>query len=151
MVAYQLTIPAENKPGRLARVTSVLAKEKINMRAITISSFGDHGFFNLIVDEPKRAHKVLSKEGLTVELKEVIAVLIDDRPGGLDRLVQLLAEEGINVENAYGFVLETHKNAVFVVEVDDITKTQKILSVKGFKTLDPDALNAIEPFHYMKY
>ncbi len=151
MVAYQLTIPAENKPGRLARVTSVLAKEKINMRAITISSFGAHGFFNLIVDEPKRAHKVLSKEGLTVELKEVIAVLIDDRPGGLDRLVQLLAEEGINVENAYGFVLETHKNAVFVVEVDDITKTQKILSVKGFKTLDPDALNAIEPFHYMKY
>mgnify|MGYP000570399958 CR=1 FL=1 len=151
MLAHQLTIPAQNKPGMLARVTSVLAREKINMRAISISSFGDHGFFNLIVDEPKRAHKALTKEGLTVELKEVVAVLIDDRPGGLDLLVQLLAAEKINVENAYGFVLETHKNAVFVVEVDDRQKTQEILASKGYKTLDADALNAIEPFHYMKY
>lgn len=151
MLAHQLTIPAENKPGMLARVTSILAKEKINLRAITISSFGDHGFFNLIVDEPKRAHKVLTKEGLAVELKEVVAVLIEDHPGGLDGLVQVLAAEKINVENAYGFVLETHKNAVFVVEVDDRDRTQKILSSRGYKTLDADALNAIEPFHYMKY
>lgn len=151
MLAHQLTIPAENKPGMLARVTSILAKEKINLRAITISSFGDHGFFNLIVDEPKRAHKVLAKEGLAVELKEVVAVLIEDHPGGLDGLVQVLAAEKINVENAYGFVLETHKNAVFVVEVDDRDRTQKILSSRGYKTLDADALNAIEPFHYMKY
>jgi len=151
MLAHQLTIPAENKPGMLARVTSILAREKINLRAITISSFGDHGFFNLIVDEPKRAHKVLTKEGLAVELKEVVAVLIEDHPGGLDGLVQVLAAEKINVENAYGFVLEAHKNAVFVVEVDDREKTQTILSSKGYKTLDADALNAIEPFHYMKY
>ncbi|RPI90177.1 MAG: ACT domain-containing protein [Spirochaetales bacterium] len=151
MLAHQLTIPAENKPGMLARVTAILAKEKINLRAISISSFGDHGFFNMIVDEPKRAHKALSKEGLSVALKEVVAVLIDDHPGGLDGLVQVLAAEKINVENAYGFVLETHKNAVFVVEVDDREKTQKILSAKGYKTLDADALNAIEPFHYMKY
>ncbi|MGV7930237.1 MAG: ACT domain-containing protein [Spirochaetota bacterium] len=151
MLAHQLTIPAENKPGMLARITSLLAKEKINLRAISISSFGDHGFFNLIVDEPKRAFKLLTKEGLSVELKEVVAVLIDDHPGGLDGLVQILAAEKINVENAYGFVLEAHKNAVFVVEVDDREKTQKILSSKGYKTLDADALNAIEPFHYMKY
>ncbi len=65
--------------------------------------------------------------------------------------MQILAAEKINVENAYGFVLEAHKNAVFVVEVDDREKTQKILSSKGYKTLDADALNAIEPFHYMKY
>jgi len=151
MLAHQLTIPAENKPGMLARITSLLAKEKINLRAISISSFGDHGFFNLIVDEPKRALKLLTKEGLSVELKEVVAVLIDDHPGGLDGLVQILAAEKINVENAYGFVLEAHKNAVFVVEVDDREKTQKILSSKAYKTLDADALNAIEPFHYMKY
>ena len=151
MTAYQLSIFAENKPGRLAKVTGLLAKEKINIRATTISTSGDFGIINLIVDDPKRAQKVLSKEGLTVSLKEIIAVLIDDKPGGLDNLVQVLASENINVENAYGFVIESHKNAIFIVEVDQLKKTQEILEKKGFETLDTESLSAIEPFHYLKY
>ncbi len=151
MLAYQLTIPAENKPGVLARLTSILAKEKINIRAITITSFGDHGFFHIIVNEPERAHKLLSREGLQAELKAVLAILIDDRPGGLDGLVQILAKEQINIDNAYGFVLESHQKAVFVVDVDNRKGAQKLLAKNGYKTLDEDALNAIEPFHYMKY
>ena len=151
MIAYQLTVPVENAPGKLARVTAVLNREKINIRAITISSFGDKGFFNILVDDPKGAQKALLREDLTVELNEVIAVLIDDRPGGLDRVVQLLAESAINIENAYGFVLESHKNAVFVIQVDDIEKAVTLLKDKKFKTLNAEALATIEPFHYMKY
>jgi len=151
MIAYQLTVPADNAPGRLAGVTGVLNREKINIRAITISSFGERGFFNILVDDPRGAQKALSKEGLSVELKEVIAVLIEDKPGGLDRLVQFLAAEKINVENAYGFVLESHQKAVFVIQVDQIEKTLKMLEKEKFKTLSAEALAAIEPFHYMKY
>ncbi len=151
MTAYQISIFAENKPGRLAKVTGLLAKEKINIRATTISTSGDFGIINLIVDDPKRAHKVLSKGGLTVSIKDVIAVVIDDKPGGLDKLVQVLAGEDINVENAYGFVIESWKNAVFVVEVDQLEKTQEILKKKGFETLDTESLSAVEPFHYLKY
>ncbi len=151
MTAYQISIFAENKPGRLAKVTGLLAKEKINIRATTISTSGDFGIINLIVDDPKRAHKILSKEGLTVSTKDVIAVVIDDQPGGLDKLIQVLADENINIENAYGFVIESWKNAVFVVEVDLLEKTQEILKKKGFKTLDTESLSAIEPFHYLKY
>jgi hypothetical protein len=40
---------------------------------------------------------------------------------------------------------------VFVVDVDQIEKAQKIIEKAGFKTLDADTLAAIEPFHYMKY
>jgi hypothetical protein len=151
MTAYQLTVPADNAPGRLARVTAVLNREKINIRAITISSFGDRGFFNIVVDDPRAAQRALEKEGLSVELREVIAVLMDDRPGGLDRVVQLLAQKGINVNNAYGFVLESHKTAVFVIEVDDIEKTRALLKENKITTLSADALATIEPFHYMKY
>ncbi|MBE9547142.1 MAG: ACT domain-containing protein [Proteobacteria bacterium] len=151
MTAYQLSIFAENKPGRLAKVTGLLAKEKINIRATTIATSGDFGVINLLVDDPKRAHKVLSKEGLTVSLKEVIAVVIDDKPGGLDNLIQVLTKENINIENAYGFVIESWKNAVFVVEVDRLEKTQEILKKNGFETLDTESLSAIEPFHYIKY
>jgi len=63
----------------------------------------------------------------------------------------LLAKENINVENAYGFVLESWKNAVFVIDVDQREKALEILKEKQFKTLDAEALAAVEPFHYMKY
>ncbi|MBN2428077.1 MAG: ACT domain-containing protein [Deltaproteobacteria bacterium] len=151
MRAYQLTIPAENKPGILAKVTSALAREKIDIRATTISSFGDQGFFNLIVDDVERAAKVLKKEGINAELKEVIAVLMKDQPGGLDKLVQVLAEAQINIENAYGFVIESHRDAVFILDVKDPGQAKEVLKKEKFSTLSAEALAAIEPFHYMKY
>lgn len=151
MIAYQLSIHAEDKPGQLASVTALLAKAGITIRATTITTFGETGIINLIVDEPKRAEKVLIQAGKTVYLKDVLAVLIPDKPGGLDRLMQLLYQEGININNAYGFVLECGEKAVFVVDVDRIEKTEKILEKNKFETLDTQALSAIEPFHYMKY
>ncbi len=151
MIAYQLSIFAENKPGRLAKVTRILRKGKINLRAITISTSDAFGVINALVDDPKRACTLLEKEGLTVSLKEVLAVVIEDRPGGLDRLIELLFDNGINVENAYGFVLESRKNAVFVIDVDELDKAQLILKKGGFDTLDAKAISAIEPFHYMNY
>ena len=151
MIAYQLSIFAENKPGVLARITGVLAKAKISIRATTISTSDTFGVINLMVDDPKRAKAVLTEAGMTVQLRNVLAVLIPDQPGGLDKLMQLLYREGINVNNAYGFVLESAEKAVFVVEVDQLEKTEKLVEKNGFKTLDTDALSAVEPFHYMKY
>ena len=150
MITYQLSIFAENKPGRLAAVTQILAKEKINIRATTISTSDTFGVINLIVDDPPRAEAVLKKAGMTVTLSRVLAVVIPDQPGGLDKLTQLLFAEGININNAYGFVLEGARKAVFVVSVDQVEKAEKLLEEKGFQTLDARALSAIEPFHYKK-
>ena len=151
MIAKQLSIFAENKPGKLAAVTAVLAREKISIRATTISTSDTFGVINLIVDDPRRAQEALTKAGMTVRLRDVLAVLIDDRPGGLDRLTQLLFKENINVNNAYGFVLESREKAVFVVDVDQTDRALKLIEKSGFKTLDEAALAAVEPFHYMKY
>jgi hypothetical protein len=151
MIAYQLSIFAENKPGVLARITGVLAKARISIRATTISTSDTFGVISLIVDDPQRGKAVLTEAGMTVQLRRVLAVLIPDQPGGLDKLTQLLFREGINVDNAYGFVLESAEKAVFVVEVDQLEKTEKLLEKNGFKTLDTDALSTVEPFHYMKY
>ena len=151
MIAYQLSIFAENKPGRLAKVTSILAREKISIRAISISSSDAFGVINMLVDAPEKAQEALSKAGLTVNLKAVIAVVIEDRPGGLDKLIQLLSRENINIENAYGFVLESWKKAVFVIDVEQIEGIDKVLKKAGFETLNAEALAAVEPFHYMKY
>jgi len=151
MIAQQISIFAENKPGKLAAVTSVLAKEKISIRATTISTSDTFGVISLIVDDPKGAQSALTKAGMMVRLRDVLAVLIDDKPGGLDRLTQLLYKENININNAYGFVLESREKAVFVVDVDQIEKAEELVEKNGFKTLDADTLSTVEPFHYMKY
>jgi hypothetical protein len=151
MKAYQLSVFAENKTGRLAKVTQILSKEKINIRAITISTSGDSGLINFIVDHPKQGQKVLAKAGFTVTLKPIISVLIKDKPGSLNELVNLLADKNINIENAYGFVLESWKQAVFIIDVDQLEKTEELLEKAGFETVNADVISAIEPFHYMKY
>lgn len=143
MIAYQLSIFAENKQGKLAHVTSVLAQENINIRATTISTSDTFGVISLIVDDPKRAEAVLTKAGMTVHLRGVLAILIPDKPGGLDRLTQLLYKEDVNINNAYGFVLENSQKAVFVVDVDQMEKTEKLLETHGFQTLDMAALSAM--------
>lgn len=151
MKAYQLTIPADNKPGILARITSILARKSINIRSASITSFGERGFINLLVNNPKLGHKVLNKEDIPAELKEVIAVLIDDRPGGLDKLLQSLSAQNINIENGYGFVIESRKNAVFVLEIQESAQAKELIEASGFKTLTPQQLSEIEPFHYLGY
>lgn len=151
MITYQLSIFAQNKPGRLAAVTKVLAKTKINIRATTIATSDTFGVINLIVDDPERAQKALTEAGMTVTLSPVLAVVIPDQPGGLDKLTQLLLAEDVNINNAYGFVLEGHKKAVFVVSVDQMEKAEALLAKNGFQTLDAESLAVIEPFHYMKY
>lgn len=143
MIAYQLSVFAEDKPGQLAHLTNVLSMAEISIRATTISTYGTSGVINLIVDDPKGAEKALTEAGMTVHLKNVLAVLIPDRPGGLDKLMQLLFKEGININNACGFVLESAAKAVFVVDVDQIEKTEKLLDSNGFQTLDTEALSRL--------
>jgi hypothetical protein len=150
MIAQQLSIFAQNQPGRLAAVTQILAAEKINIRATTISTSDTFGVINLIVDDPEKARTALTKAGMMVHLREVLAILIEDQPGGLSKLTQMFAKENININNAYGFVLEGRKKAVFVVDVDQTEKAEELVEKKGFKTLDSEALSAVEPILYVK-
>lgn len=151
MTVHQISVFAENKPGQLARLTGILGKAKVNIRATTIATTATFGVINLIVDDPQKAIKAIKKDGMMVTTKEVIAVIIEDKPGGLDKLTQMLFKENINVNNAYGFVLESREKAVFVVDVDQTDRALKLIEKSGFKTLDEAALAAVEPFHYMKY
>lgn len=150
MIAHQISIFAENKPGKLATVTRILAQEGINIRATTISTSDTFGVISLIVDRPAQAQEALTKAGMLVKLRQVLAILIADQPGGLDRLAQLLFQEGINVNNAYGFVLESQLKAVFVVDVDQPEKAEKIIEDNGFKTIGSEALSIVEPSHGIK-
>jgi len=151
MIAQQISVFAENRPGRLATITSVLAKEKINIRATTITTSDTFGVVNFLVDKPAKAQKALTAAGLMVQMRDVLAIELGDEPGALDKLTQLLLQAEVNINNAYGFVVESYKRAIFVVDVDQLEKAEALLAKNGFRTLDTEELSSVEPFHYTKY
>ena len=104
MQIQQLSVFIENKPGRMAEVTEVLAEANIDIRAISVADTRDFGILRVIVDKPKEAVEALKAHGMTVTLTKVIAVGIDDKPGAFSKAVRLLSNEGFDVEYMYAFI-----------------------------------------------
>src|SRR4030042_4858330 len=117
-MAKQLTIFVENRPGRLKSISENLCRSHIDIRAFTIQDRGDYGLLRLIVDKPNDAYLALADVGCACALKDVLAVSVPERPGNFPKLTSALAENGINVLDAYGFVLQPHKTGICCMEID---------------------------------
>ena len=76
----------ETIPGRMERVTEILAKAKVNIRAFTVSGTYEYGVMKFLVDKPDKGLEALSSQGIPANKREILAVLMDDRPGGLYRI-----------------------------------------------------------------
>ena len=142
-MANQISVFAENKPGRIERVTRVLMEAGINIRAITVSSSNGFGVIKLLVDEPSRAHEKLTAEGMSASQKEILAIPMADRPGGLYRIAELFSRQGINIEDAYGFVIRSGEKAVFVVEVERIPYALSVLRKEGIEVLEDEEIYSL--------
>jgi len=129
----QISIFAENKLGKMERVTKVLSDSKINILAISITSTNGFGIIKFMVDKPELALEVLKKDGFTVSLTEVLAIEMDDQPGGLHEVVSILAQNNVNIENASVYVAESRKRAYLLVEVKDIDKAKKLFENTSLK------------------
>uniref|UniRef100_A0A7V4DH20 ACT domain-containing protein n=1 Tax=Candidatus Caldatribacterium californiense TaxID=1454726 RepID=A0A7V4DH20_9BACT len=139
-MAHQVSVFAENKPGRIEKIARILAQEGVNIRAITISSANGFGVVKILADQPQKAFELLREHGLPTYLQEVIAVVLEDVPGGLHRVARILAENGINIEDAYGFVIEKGKTAVLVIQVENEPHAQSILERNGFVLLSDEEI-----------
>lgn len=123
----QVSIFSENKPGRLKKITKVLADAGINILAINIASSDGFGVIRFIVDKPDIAYESLTKKGFTVSLNDVLAIELVDRPGGLYEVSSILAKKNINIDNAYVLILSSRKKAYLIVDVQNIDKAEKLL------------------------
>ena len=115
MQIQQLSVFIENKPGRMAEVTEVLAEANIDIRAISVADTRDFGILRVIVDKPKEAVEALKAHGMTVTLTKVIAVGIDDKPGAFSKAVRLLSNEGFDVEYMYAFISRDKGKAYVII------------------------------------
>lgn len=123
----QISIFSENKPGKLQKITKVLAEAGVNILAINIASSNGFGVIRFIVDKCDLAYQKLKQKGFTVSLNEVLAIELVDRPGGLYEVSAILAKKKINIENAYVLILGSRKRAFLVVDVHDIERAKKLL------------------------
>lgn len=142
-MAHQISVFAENRPGRLRKVTGLLAEAGVNLRALTITGVEKYGVIKLLVDKPDLAYEALIAAGVPAKKQEVIAILIDDVPGSLYKVLSALAERGVNIENAYGFLTHESDKAVFVFEVEDPKQTVELLREMGFKPLSDAEIAAL--------
>ena len=97
MQIQQLSIFVENKSGRLAEITRVLANADVDLRAVSIADTSDFGILRLIVDKPLEAVAALKAAKMTVSLTNVIAIGIEDKPGAFADAMAVLAKNGIGV------------------------------------------------------
>lgn len=128
-----LAIFAENKVGELARVSGILAENQLNIRWVTIASSNGFGVVKFLVNEPLKAFEVLQKKSIPVTIVNVVAVEVEDKPGGLYAIAKCLADNKVNVHNASGFVAKNR--AILLVEVNDFAAAISHLQNNGFKVL----------------
>lgn len=138
-----LTVFMENKPGKLEKLTGILAEAEINIRGITVASGGEYGVVKLLVDDPDKAAGVLKTHKLTVSIRPVLIALIDDRPGGFHSLLMALSQGGHNLDDCYGFVFEAGKRAAVVFETADPEAAAVTLRNRGITVLEDTELNRI--------
>lgn len=127
MKVEQISIFLENRAGRLTDVTRVLSEAGVNIRALSLADTSDFGILRLIVTDHERAKEALKENGFTVGRTSVVAVEVDDRPGGLHRILELLSNSQINVEYMYAFVQQSGKNAVLIFRFDRTDQAIEIL------------------------
>lgn len=132
MSLKQLSIFLENRTGQLAEISSVLANNGIDLRALHISETADYGVLRLIIADWQRAVSILKDEGALVSTTDVITVSVPDKPGGLSSLLKVLAEEDIGVSYMYSVFGKKNGGANMVLKVSDVEKVEEILVSNGF-------------------
>ena len=124
---HEVTARLENKPGRLAKICSALAHEKVDVRALSVMDSADRSVLRLVTDRVEATKRVLTSLGTEFEETEVLAVEMDNRPGALARVLERLAEEHINIDYAYSTALAPGK-ALGIFHTSNQKRALQVLS-----------------------
>ena len=143
MAIKQLTVFVPNRKGAIVSVTDILAKNDINMRALSIAETEDFGILRLIVNDEAKAEKVLKEEDYLIKTVDVVGVKIGDEPGKLTSALDVLDKADINVEYLYVFMARTEKHAYVVLRVENNETAEKALENAGFHLITEADINKL--------
>jgi hypothetical protein len=120
MKVEQIAIFMENRSGRLAEITGILAEYGINIRALSLADTTDFGILRLIVNDAEKAKKILKENGFTVGSTEVLVVEVADRPGGLAGALAAINAANLNVEYMYAFTQKGGATGLIIFRIENI-------------------------------
>jgi len=136
MFVKQLSIFIENRSGRLGAACRALADRHINILALSLADTADFGILRLIVSDPDAGHDALKKAGFTVVANDVLAVEVEDKPGGLADILDVLSREKVNVEYMYAFSSIRTKRAALIFRFEDSQAAIKKLTAAGIGVMN---------------
>ena len=136
MKIQQLSLFLENKPGCLLEPCRLLADGGINIRALTLADTQQFGILRMIVSDWRKAAALLKEKGYVVNLTEVLAVEVPDRPGGLVHLLETIENSKVNIEYMYAFSSARQNKAVLLFRFDDPDEAITQLQAAGINVVD---------------
>ncbi|MBN1454877.1 MAG: amino acid-binding protein [Methanomicrobia archaeon] len=142
-MAKQINVFLENRPGKLEQITGVLADAAVNILALKITSDEQYGIFQLLMDDPERGFRALQQAGMTASLTDVVAVEVQNTPGSLHSVLKVLREANVNIEDCYGFVVDTEKRAIIVLDVTDRATAKRVLEEQGYRIIGSSELYSL--------
>jgi len=143
MFIKQISVFIENKKGRLASLTDVLAKNGIDLIALSMADTADYGIMRAIVNDTDKAKEVLRAHNFAVTTTEVLAAEVPDRPGGLSEVLVSLQEQNISVEYLYSFVRSSNAKALILFKVNNGAAAAECLTGKGIRLLSQAEVNEL--------
>ena len=143
MVAKQLSVFIENRQGRLGEVLSVLKENNVNILSLSLTDTTEYGLLRLIVNNPELGKQKLSKDGFSTMLTNVLVLSITHQAGSLQGLLEILADNDVNVEYMYGLSIDGEEASV-VLKTSDIDKAELIFKQHNVKTLSTEDISKLK-------
>ena len=137
MFVKQISVFLNNTEGRLDEVLKILAQGGIDILSASLADTTEFGILRLIVDAPDRAAEILRDIGVVVRVTKVLAIAMNDAPGGAGDILHILAGAGLNIEYMYVCVGSVSGQPIMVVRTDDIESASDVLNKAGYKDVDP--------------
>ena len=138
MSLQQLSVFVENCPGSLVSVLKVLAEARIDLNGLSVADTTEFGVLRMILSDPARGEEVLQEAGFIVKATDVLAIDVNDTPGGLFKTVEMLSENGLNVEYMYAFLSREDKTAYVIFRVEDNDEAVQALRKAGIVCLSSE-------------
>jgi hypothetical protein len=136
MKIHQLSLFLENKPGQLMEPCRLLAEAGIDIRTLTLADTEEFGILRLIVSDWREGARVLQKASYAVNVTEVVAVEVLDRPGGLAALLRVFENTDTNIEYMYAFTFGRGVTAVMIFRFDNPDTAIERLQAAGVNVVE---------------
>ena len=138
MKIKQLSIFLQNRMGSLSKPREVLTVANVNIRAMCMADTSEFGILRLVVDDPEKGKEALEENNFLVKITEIIGVEMNDTPGGLTTVLDVIKENLIDLEYLYAFSHDKEDKAILLLHSDDIDNLIKVLTDNNITIVSAD-------------